>query len=62
MSDEYHFKCKKSRGPFGYLAWCAKTPYLGDGPLDVDMAIETHFVFADTEDDALRKLRAEVYN
>jgi hypothetical protein len=46
-----------------YLAWCAKTPDLGDGPLDVDWSRDdVHAEFAESEDAALTKLKREVLN
>lgn len=61
---EWYFKVKKTRpGSMGrYLAWCARTPHLGEGPLDVPFEFETHAEFADTSEEALEKLRREVLN
>jgi hypothetical protein len=59
---EWHFKSRPSiRGEF-CLAWCAPTPNLGDGPLDVDRAIDCHFEFGRTEEEALARLREAVKN
>lgn len=46
----------------GWLSWCAKTPRLGSGPMDVDPSQDVHFEFAATAGEALRKLKAEVLN
>lgn len=50
--------CPAQRG--GILAWCARTPDLGNNPLEVDFAEEVHFIFGETAEAALAELRAEV--
>lgn len=63
MGTDWHFKCRPLRnGQPGVMAWCARSSELGDGPLDVDFSLETHFTFADTEAAALKSLREEVYS
>lgn len=59
----WHFKARPSRTIKGeFIAWCAKTEELGDGPLDVAFDLEVHFEFGSSEDEALSKLRKEVLN
>jgi hypothetical protein len=48
--------------PSEFIAWCAKTEDLGNGPLEVDFAHECHFEFGATADEALAKLKAQVFN
>ena len=43
-----------------YIAWCAHTPDLRDGPLEVDLAEEVYSQFGSSAEDALAKLKAEV--
>lgn len=43
-----------------WMAWCAPTPDLGRGPLDVAFDKAVHFEFAPTPWEALVKLRSEV--
>lgn len=59
---EWHFKVRKTRDGSQFIAWCAKTPVLGDGPLDVDFNIETFFQFAPTPEEAIMALKREVLN
>ena len=49
--------------PLGkYLAWCARTTDLGNSPLDVDFAEEVHAEYGETAEEALLKLKKEVFN
>jgi hypothetical protein len=60
---EWHFKVKRTRSgsPLPFLAWCAKTPMLGNSPLDMDFTErEVYFEFGETADEALTKLKKEV--
>lgn len=57
---EWWFKCVKSPKGGGYMAWCAKSPDLGDSPLSPAANVEVHFEFGATENETLRKLKAEV--
>jgi hypothetical protein len=43
-----------------YVAWCARTPDLHNGPLEVDWAEDVHFEFADTASEAMSRLKAYV--
>jgi hypothetical protein len=58
--SEWRFKARKTRDDREWLAWCAKTDDLGDGPLLVDLSLDCHFEFGSTEEDALSKLKREV--
>lgn len=60
---EWHFKVRQMRDGSGqYLAWCARTPDLHEGPLEISLTEEVHFEFGATEQAALQKLKAEVLN
>ena len=58
----WHFRVR----PIGtakdrFIAWCAENPNLGDNPLLIDWAQnEVHVEFADTAEEALQRLQAEV--
>lgn len=59
----WHFKVRPSRTrPGEFVAWCAKTEDLGDGPLDIDPSEDVYFEFGKSADEAMTKLRAEVLN
>lgn len=59
----WYFKVRPVRDdPGNWLAWCARTPNLGNGPLKIDPWEETHFEFGETADAAMAKLKAEVLN
>jgi hypothetical protein len=60
--DEWNFKVRmaRNRGKIQFLAWCARTPDLRDGPLEIPLSEEVHFEFADTAEEALSKLKREV--
>ena len=65
MADNrpWHFKVRLARHQAGnakFVAWCARTPDLGDGPLDIDPAEEVHAEFGETEAESLLKLKREV--
>lgn len=47
-------------GEPGFVAWCAKTPDLRDGPLEVDWNEEVHFEFGATEREAISRLKASL--
>lgn len=52
--------CKFVRnGPY-FVAWCAKTPELGDNPLAVDFSETVYFEHGDTADEAIRKLKRSI--
>jgi hypothetical protein len=59
---EWYFKSKRyDHGR--WLAWCAKTPELGDNPLEIDPSNpDVYFEFADTEEQAIAALKREVLN
>ena len=64
---EWYFKVRPSRAGMGsdkaFLAWCAKTPYLSDGPISVQLwGEEVYSTFGRTADEALSKLKREVLN
>lgn len=55
----WHFKARPSiRG--GFIAWCARTPDLGNGPLDVDWSMDVRFAFGETAEEALAAVKREV--
>jgi hypothetical protein len=63
--QEWYFKVRPSRAKapkesIEFLAWCARTPVLGDGPLDVDPAEEVYFQFGDTPECALHRLKQDL--
>jgi hypothetical protein len=60
--SEWRFKVRPTRYGQEWLAWCAKTDNLGDGPLSVDFGLDCHFEFGSTAEDALSKLKREVLN
>lgn len=60
----WFFKVRPVRGSSSlgeFLAWCARIPELGGGPLDIDFAEEVHAAFGQTAEEALTKLKLEVY-
>lgn len=58
---EWQFRVRRCRnGLPGFVAWCARTHDLGNGPLDVSAAEETHFEYGPTAEEALGKLKREV--
>lgn len=58
-NQKWHFKVTPCRGG-KFMAWCAQTPVLGNGPLDVAPAEEVYFQFGDTPEYALYRLKAEL--
>lgn len=65
MTAEWQFKVRPVRrpSPFGkFIAWTARTEDLGDSPLDVAFDKECHFEFGQTADEALAKLKKEVFH
>lgn len=40
-----------------FMAWCARTPLLGDGPLDISIYDDVHVEFGPSADAALKKLQ-----
>ena len=58
----WNFAVRKMNHAPGYVAWCAKTKELGNGPLEVEWGLEVHVEIADTADGALAKLKREVFN
>jgi hypothetical protein len=46
----------------GFLGWCAKTPNLGNSPLEVDFNETVHFDYGETAEDVIKKLSREVFN
>lgn len=57
---EWFFAVRPRNHGAGFIAWCAKSPHLANGPLQVDLGIEVHVRFGRTEDEALQELKAEV--
>lgn len=58
----WFFEVRPTRNVVGYIAWCAKTNKLGDGPLDVAFNEEVHFAFGSTAQAALGELKREVFS
>lgn len=56
MGDGWHYKVRPTRTGHLYLAWCAKTVDLKDGPLDIPRHIEVHAEFGDSADEAVTAL------
>jgi hypothetical protein len=56
---KWYWKCRKGRHPAGeyYIAWCAKTLVLGDGP-PKDPSV--YITWQDTPQEAIAALRREV--
>lgn len=59
-SGEWYFAAQRCREGLGFVAWCAKTPMLGTGPLEVAFDKEVHFEFAPTAEAAIAALKLEV--
>lgn len=60
---EWFFRVRPSRGdPSRFLAWCAKTPDLGNDPMLLAFGLTVHAEFADTPEEAMTKLKREVLN
>lgn len=57
---EWYFECREAKIIEGFLAWCAKTPDLGEGPLDVPFELTVYFEFGSTAEEALKKLKRQV--
>jgi hypothetical protein len=56
----WYFRVRRCRQSAGFIAWCAKSEHLGDGPMDVPSNMECHFEFAATAEGALTRLQAEI--
>jgi hypothetical protein len=48
------------RGSKKFIAWCAKTPVLGNGPLEVAPAEEVYFQYGDTPEYVLYRLKQDL--
>jgi len=59
---EWYFKVRKTRTGDEFIAWCAKTSLLGNGPLQVGLDEDVFCQFGRTEQEALDKLKREVLN
>ncbi len=61
MTDvgEWQFRVRPARSG-GYVAWAAKTPELGESPMDVPRGGVVLFLFDDDEDEALQRLKRQV--
>jgi len=59
VTGEWRFKARRTSAVSGggWMAWCAKTDDLKNGPLEIDDSIEVHFEFGATEEEALSKLK-----
>jgi hypothetical protein len=43
-----------------YIGWCAQTPFLGNGPIDIGFDYDVRFQFGSSENEVLGRLKAEV--
>ena len=59
---DWYFKVICNDGNNNFLGWCAKTPNLGNSPLEVDFNETVHFDYGDTAEDVIKKLSLEVLN
>ncbi len=57
--QDWHIRVGAARNG-GYVAWAAKTPKLGEGPTDVPPGEVVLFLFDDSEDEALARLKQQV--
>jgi hypothetical protein len=57
---EWHFRARLARNGSEFIAWCARTPELRNGPLEVDLSEEVYFEFGSTAEEAIAKLKREV--
>lgn len=60
QAGTWRFAVVETDLPNQFIAWCAQSDDLGNGPLDIPFDIDVHFEFASSEDEAIRKLKAEV--
>jgi hypothetical protein len=60
QKGEWFFAARPTRCGDRYLAWCAKTAELGDGPMAIPASEEVHFEFGWSADEALEKLYKEL--
>jgi hypothetical protein len=58
----WFFKVRECTHSEQFIAWCAKTAYLGNSPMDIPAHEEVHFDFGATPEEALSKLKREVLN
>lgn len=61
----WYFKARRLRGrqPIArcqFIAWCARTPNLGSGPLDISAQFDTYVKFGETQGEAIEKLHREI--
>lgn len=56
----WRFAVRACRNGAGFIAWCAKSDDLANGPLEVDATEEVHFEFGPTADEALGRLKRSV--
>lgn len=57
---DWYFASRLVRDGQEWIAWCAKTTDLGEGPLSVPFDLDCYFEFGATEEDAISKLKREV--
>jgi hypothetical protein len=58
--DPWYFKVRRCCFSNMFIAWCAHTPDLQNGPLEIDPDQDVHFEFGWTAKEALFKLKCEV--
>jgi hypothetical protein len=57
------FYCRVRRARAGrhrYVAWAARTPELGNGPLEVPFAEDCYFEFGDSVEEAMERLSRDL--
>lgn len=60
-TDDWRFTAKPGKGS-GFTAWCAKSEYLGNSPLDLPFDMEVYFEFGNTAEEAISKLKRKILN
>lgn len=60
-TNEWQFTAKPGKDG-GFIAWCAKCEYLGNGPLEIPLDVEVYFEFGETAEEAIAKLKRGVLN
>ena len=58
--SEWHYRVRPARIGGGYVAWAATTPELGQAPTDVARNRVVLFLFDDSEEEALDRLKLAI--
>lgn len=61
-AGEWYFTSRPCLVMEGFLAWCAKSPDLGENPLDPSPELDVHFEFGATAEEAIGKLKRKIFN